>query len=57
VSLKDKTRQETKDEKWTRKNKTVEVSVKDKVDKKPDMRETGLGKQEAGPIMREGQER
>ncbi len=55
--MKDKTRQETKDEKWTRKNKTVEVSVKDKVDKKPEMRETGLGKQEAGPIMREGQER
>ncbi len=39
VSLKDKTRQETKDEKWTRKNKTMEVSVKDKVDKEPKMRE------------------
>jgi hypothetical protein len=31
--------------------------MKVKVGKKPDMRETGLGKQETGPIMREGQER
>jgi hypothetical protein len=31
--------------------------MKVKVDKKPEMRETGPGKQEAGPIMREGQER
>ncbi len=36
--MKDKTRQETKDEKWARKIKTVVVSMKDMVDKKLKMR-------------------
>jgi hypothetical protein len=31
--------------------------MKDKVDKKPEMRETGLDKQETKPKMRDGQER
>ncbi len=31
--------------------------MKDKVDKKPEMRETGLDKQETKPKMREGQEK
>ncbi len=39
------------------KDQRVEVSVKDKADKKPKMREKRLGKQETRPKMRKGQER